>query len=57
MVRWHFYSHKNTDNLENLLKLNIKTFCMLINDATIRDVNNKQFKKEDLSVYRELVIN
>ena len=55
-VAWYagtFIPIKNTDNLENLLKLNIKTFCMLINDATIRDVNNKQFKKEDLSVYRE----
>ena len=55
-VAWYagtFIPIKNTDSLENLLKLNIKTFCMLINDATIRDVNNKQFKKEDLSVYRE----
>ena len=55
-VAWYagtFIPIKNADSLDNLLKLNIKTFCMLINDATIRDVDNKQFKKEDLSVYRE----
>ena len=35
-VAWYagtFIPIKNTDNLENLLKLNIKTFCMLINDV------------------------
>ena len=55
-VAWYagtFFPIKNTNSLENLLKLNIKTFCMLLNDSTIRDVKNKQFKKEDLLTYRE----
>ena len=55
-VAWYagtFFPIKNTNSLENLLKLNIKTFCMLLNDSTIREVKNKQFKKEDLLAYRE----
>ena len=55
-VAWYagtFIPIKNTKNLEDLLKLNTKTFCMLINDQTIIDVKSKQFKKEDLTAYRE----
>tara|TARA_Y100001970_G_scaffold63602_1_gene81438 strand:+ start:2987 stop:3586 length:600 start_codon:yes stop_codon:yes gene_type:complete len=55
-VAWYagtFIPIKNTNNLDDLIKLNIKTFCMLINDATIINVKSKQFKKEDLTVYRE----
>ena len=55
-VAWYagtFIPIKNTKNLDDLLKLNTKTFCMLINDQTIIDVKSKQFKKEDLTVYRE----
>ena len=55
-VAWYagtFIPIKNTKNLDDLLKLNTKTFCMLINDQTIIDVKSKQFKKEDLTAYRE----
>jgi len=55
-VAWYagtFIPIKNTNSLENLLKLNTKTFCMLINDATIKNVKNKQFKKEELITYSE----
>ena len=55
-VAWYagtFIPIKNANNLDNLLKLNTKTFCMLINDPTIINVNSKQFKKEDLLTYRE----
>ena len=55
-VAWYagtFIPIKNTKNLDDLLKLNTKTFCMLMNDQTIIDVNSKQFKKEDLTTYRE----
>ena len=55
-VAWYagtFIPIKNTNRLDDLLELNLKTFCILINDPTIRDVKNKQLKIEDLSVYRE----
>ena len=55
-VAWYagtFIPIKNTKNLDDLLKLNTKTFCMLINDQTIIDAKSKQFKKEDLTTYRE----
>ena len=48
-----FIPIKNANNLDNLLKLNTKTFCMLINDQTIINVNSKQFNKEVLTAYRE----
>tara|TARA_B100000035_G_C21028508_1_gene567257 strand:+ start:2481 stop:3080 length:600 start_codon:yes stop_codon:yes gene_type:complete len=55
-VAWYagtFIPIKNVRNLDDLLKLNTKTFCMLLNDETITDLNSKQFKKEDLTIYRE----
>ena len=55
-VAWYagtFIPIKNTKNLDDLLKLNTKTFCMLINDQTIINVKSKQLKKEDLTAYRE----
>ena len=55
-VAWYagtFIPIKNANNLDNLLKLNTKTFCMLINDPTIINVKSKQFNKEVLTVYRE----
>ena len=55
-VAWYagtFIPIKNTKNLDDLLKLNTKTFCMLINDQTIINVKSKQFNKEDLAAYRE----
>ena len=55
-VAWYagtFIPIKNTNSLDNLLKLNTKTFCMLINDSTIINVKSKQFKKEELLAYRE----
>ena len=39
--------------IANLLKINTKTFCMLINDPTIINVKSKQFNKEVLTAYRE----
>ena len=55
-VAWYagtFIPIKNTKNLDDLLKLNTKTFCMLINDQTIITVKSKQLNKEDLTAYRE----
>ena len=55
-VAWYagtFIPIKNTKNLDDLLKLNTKTFCMLINDPTIINVKSKQFNKEVLTAYRE----
>ena len=55
-VAWYagtFIPIKNTNNLDDLIKLNTKTFCMLINDATIINVKSKQFNREDLTAYRE----
>ena len=55
-VAWYagtFIPIKNTKNLDDLLKLNTKTFCMLINDQTIINVKCKQLNKEDLAAYRE----
>jgi hypothetical protein len=55
-IAWYagtFIPIKNTNSLDNLLKLNTKTFCMLINDSTIINVKSKQFKKEELLAYRE----
>ena len=55
-VAWYagtFIPIKNTNSLDNLLKLNTKTFCMLINDSTIINVKSKQFKNEELLAYRE----
>ena len=55
-VAWYagtFIPIKNANNLDNLLKLNTKTFCMLINDPTIINVKSKQFNKEVLTTYRE----
>ena len=55
-VAWYagtFIPIKNTKNLDDLLKLNTKTFCMLINDQTILNVKSKQLNKEDLAAYRE----
>ena len=55
-VAWYagtFIPIKNANNLDNLLKLNTKTFCMLINDPTIINVKSKQFNKEILTAYRE----
>jgi len=55
-VAWYagtFIPIKNTRNLDDLLKLNIKTFCMLLNDETITNLKSKQLKKEDLAIYRE----
>ena len=55
-VAWYagtFIPIKNTNSLEDLLKLNTKTFCMLINDSAIRNVKSKEFKKEVLLAYRE----
>ena len=55
-VAWYagtFIPIKNTKNLDDLLKLNTKTFCMLINDQTIINVKSKQLNKEDLTIYRE----
>ncbi len=55
-VAWYagtFIPIKNTKSLDDLLKLNTKTFCMLINDSTIRNVKSKQFQKEELLTYRE----
>ena len=55
-VAWYagtFIPIKNTKSLDDLLKLNTKTFCMLINDQTIINVKSKQLNKEDLAVYRE----
>ena len=55
-VAWYagtFIPIKNTNNLDKLLKLNTKTFCMLINDPTIINVKSKQFNKEVLTAYRE----
>ena len=55
-VAWYagtFIPIKNTKNLDDLLKLNTKTFCMLINDQTIINVKSKQLNKEDLAAYRE----
>ncbi len=55
-VAWYagtFIPIKNTKNLDDLLKLNTKTFCMLINDQTIINVKSKQLNIEDLTTYRE----
>ncbi len=55
-VAWYagtFIPIKNTKNLDDLLKLNTKTFCMLINDQTIINVKSKQLNKDDLAAYRE----
>ena len=55
-VAWYagtFIPIKNTKSLDDLLKLNTKTFCMLINDQTIINVKSKQLNKEDLAAYRE----
>ena len=55
-VAWYagtFIPIKNANNLDNLLKLNTKTFCMLINDPTIINVSSKQFNREVLTAYRE----
>jgi len=55
-VAWYagtFIPIKNIKNLDDLLKLNTKTFCMLINDPTIINVKSKQFNKEVLTAYRE----
>ena len=55
-VAWYagtFIPIKNANNLDNLLKLNTKTFCMLINDPTIINVKSKHFNKEVLTAYRE----
>ena len=55
-VAWYagtFIPIKNANNLDNLLKINTKTFCMLINDPTIINVKSKQFNKEVLTAYRE----
>ncbi len=48
-----FIPIKNTTSLDDLMKLNTKTFCELINDVTIKDVKNKQFENEVLLTYRE----
>ena len=63
-VAWYagtFIPIKNTKNLEDLLKLNTKTFCMLINDQTIINVKSKQLNKEDFlqlieNLYMKLLI-
>ena len=55
-VAWYagtFIPIKNTNNLDDLIKLNTKTFCMLINDPTIINVKSKQFNREVLTAYRE----
>ena len=55
-VAWYagtFIPIKNTKNLDDLLKLNTKTFCMLINDQTIINVKSKQLNNDDLAAYRE----
>ena len=55
-VAWYagtFIPIKNANNLDDLIKLNTKTFCMLINDATIINVKSKQFNREVLTAYRE----
>ena len=55
-VAWYagtFIPIKNTKSLDDLLKLNTKTFCMLINDQTIINVKSKQLNKDDLAAYRE----
>ena len=55
-VAWYagtFIPIKNPKNLDDLLNLNTKTFCMLLNDETIIDLKSKQFNKEDLTIYRE----
>ena len=55
-VAWYagtFIPIKNANNLDNLLKLNTKTFCMLINDPTIINMKSKHFNKEVLTAYRE----
>ena len=55
-VAWYagtFIPIKNTTSLDSFLKLNTKTFCMLLNDTTIINVKSKQFKKEELLTYRE----
>ena len=55
-VGWYagtFIPRKNTKNLDDLLKLNTKTFCILINDQTIINVKSKQLNKDDLAAYRE----
>jgi hypothetical protein len=55
-VAWYagtFIPIKNTNNLDDLIKLNTKTFCMLVNDATIINVKSKQFNREVLTTYRE----
>jgi len=55
-VAWYagtFIPIKNTRNLDDLLKLNIKTFCMLLNNETITNLKSKQLKKEDLAIYRD----
>ena len=55
-VAWYagtFIPIKNTKSLDDLLKLNTKTFCMLINDQTIINVKSKQLNNDDLAAYRE----
>ncbi len=55
-VAWYagtFIPIKNTKSLDSFLKLNTKTFCMLLNDTTIINVKSKQFQKEELLTYRE----
>ena len=55
-VAWYagtFIPIKNTKSLDSFLKLNTKTFCMLLNDTTIINVKSKQFRKEELLTYRE----
>ena len=55
-VAWYagtFVPIKNPRNLDDLLKLNTKTFACFLNDETITNLKSKQFKKEDLTIYRE----
>ncbi len=48
-----FVPIKNTENLDDLLNLNTKTFCMLIKDPTIENIKSNQLNKDDLLIYRE----
>ena len=44
---------KNNKNLEDLMKLNSRTYCYLLNDNDLQNLKNKFFSEKILQVYRE----
>ena len=48
-----FIPIKNSNNLEDLLSLNSRTFCQLLKDTAIQNLNNKEISQKILKIYTE----